>query len=87
VLVSCLCDRACWGRALQEPTGEGIVEGKDSWDQFSIDPRLLPAAVPLRVAEKALFSGKAAIVLKSMVNMPGEVAGAYFYLELNLRTY
>ena len=84
MLVYCLYDRACWGLALQEPAGKGIVESKDSWDQFSVDPRLLPAAVPLHVAEKALFSGKAAIVLKSMGNMPGEVAGAYFYLELNL---
>ena len=50
---------------------------EDAWDRFSIDPRLLPAAVPPRVAEKALFSGKAATVLKSMAKVPGDASGTF----------
>lgn len=75
-------DRSSDFFVIQDTGSEGQPIGKDSWNRFSIDTQLLPTAVPMRVAEKALFSGKAAIVLKNMSKVPGDASAVLSRDEL-----
>ena len=38
----------------------------DSWQRYRVTQACLPKCIPLRIASKALFVGKAALVLKSL---------------------
>ena len=46
--------------------GGGAASIAESWDAYVVDLGLLPGCIPPRLADKALFAGKASLVLKSL---------------------
>lgn len=51
---------------VQQKSHDGRSPLDDKWDLFSIVQELVPSSVALRLADKVLFTGKAALIVKSI---------------------